>query len=101
MTEVSQAELAAQIEAELERLQVADVLVHTVTTVASLAYRRLGAEQPDLAQVRLAIEALKALVPLLEQEVPDELRRDFRQAISNLQLAYAATASPAADRRPR
>ena len=95
VTELTQEDLTEQIEAELERLTVADVLLHTVTTVASLAYRRLGAEQPDLAQVRLAIDSLTAVVPRLEHEVPDELIRDFRQVIANLQLAYAGVATSA------
>jgi hypothetical protein len=38
----------------------------------------------------LAIEALKALVPVLEGAVPDEAVRDFNQVVANMQLAYAA-----------
>ena len=94
MTDVSHEDLTAQIEAELARLQVADVLLHTVTTVASLAYRRLAEDEPDLAQVRLAIDAMRALVPLLDGAVPDDVLRDFRQAIANLQLTYADVAAP-------
>jgi hypothetical protein len=89
-------DMAAQIEAELARLRVADVLLHTASTVASLAYRRLAEEEPDLDQVRLAIESLRALVPLLEGAVPESVLRDFRQVTANLQLAYAA-AVPAGD----
>jgi len=89
VTELSQEEIAAEIEAELAKLQVSDVLLHTISTVASLAYRRLSELDRDLEQVRLAIEALKAIVPLLEASVPDEVLRDFRQVIANLQLAYA------------
>lgn len=95
VTELTQEDLTEQIEAELERLTVADVLLHTVTTVASLAYRQLGSEEGDLAQVRLAIDSLTAVVPRLEHEVPDELLRDFRQVIANLQLAYAGAATHA------
>jgi len=89
VTELSQEEIAAEIEAELAKLQVSDVLLHTISTVASLAYRRLSELDRDHEQVRLAIEALKAIVPLLEASVPDEVLRDFRQVIANLQLAYA------------
>jgi hypothetical protein len=88
-TDVSRDEIAAQVEAELARLAVSDVLLHTVSTVASLAYRRLSEEERDLEQVRLAIESLKAIVPLLEPAVPAEVARDFRQVTANLQLAYA------------
>ncbi len=58
-------------------------------TVSSLGYRRLGDEEKDLEQAKLAIEALRALVPVLEGSVPEEALRDFGQVVANLQLAYA------------
>lgn len=79
----------------LQQLQVSDLLVQTMSTVSSLAYHRLGEEHRDLAQVRLAIEALRALVPVLDGAVPPELRRDLEQVTANLQLAYAAAVSDA------
>ena len=85
----SEAELAEQLEAELTKLRVADVLVQTVLTVSSLGYRRLGEEDRDLDQARLAIESLRALVPVLKGAVPDEVSRDFEQLVANMQLAYA------------
>lgn len=82
-------ELAAQVEAELAKLKVSDVLLHTASAVASLAYRRLADEQQDLDQVRLAIEALKAIVPLLDASVAEDVAGDFRQVLASLQLQYA------------
>jgi hypothetical protein len=74
----------------LRQLQVSDLLVQTLSTVSSLAYHRLAEEHRDLEQARLAIEALRALVPVLAGTVPPELLRDFEQVTANLQLAYAA-----------
>ena len=74
----------------LQQLRVSDLLVQTLSTVSSLAFHRLGEEQRDLEQVRLAIEALRALVPVLRGSVSDELVRDLEQVTANLQLAYAA-----------
>ncbi|HWL34206.1 MAG TPA: hypothetical protein VNP89_11440 [Gaiellaceae bacterium] len=74
----------------LRQLQVADLLVQTLSTISSLAYHRLADEHRDLEQARLAIEALRALVPVLAGAVPAELTRDFEQVTANLQLAYAA-----------
>jgi hypothetical protein len=74
----------------LRQLQVSDLLVQTLSTVSSLAYHRLAEEHRDLEQARLAIEALRALVPVLADAVPPELTRDFEQVTANLQLAYAA-----------
>jgi hypothetical protein len=79
----------------LRQLQVSDVLVQTLSTVSSLAYHRLAEEHRDLEQARLAIEALRALVPVLAGAVPSELTRDFEQVTANLQLAYAAAVEQA------
>jgi hypothetical protein len=83
-------ELVEQLEAELGRLKVSDLLLQTVYTISSLGYHRLSGENKDLDQARLAIEALKALVPVLDGAVPEEAVRDFNQVLANMQLAYAA-----------
>ena len=81
--------------AALAQLQVSELLVQTLSTVSSLAYHRLSEEHRDLEQVRLAIEALRALVPVLSGSLPPELLRDFEQVTANLQLAYASAVAPA------
>jgi hypothetical protein len=85
-------QLAEQLMADLRRASVSDLLVETCSVIASLGYARLAPDARDLEQVRLAIEALKALAPLL----PDEPARGIRQVIANLQLAFveAAAAPP-------
>jgi hypothetical protein len=80
----------------LRDLKVSDLLVQTLSTVSSLAYHRLSDEHRDLEQARLAIEALRALVPVLAGAVPPELMRDFEQVTANLQLAYAEAAAASA-----
>jgi predicted nucleic acid-binding protein len=60
--------------------------------VSSLGYRSLSDETRDLDQARLAIETLRALLPVLEGAVGEEILRDFKQVTSNLQLAYADAA---------
>jgi predicted nucleic acid-binding protein len=85
----SDEQLVEQLEEELKKLKVSDLLVQTLYTVSSLGYRRLSEEDRDLDQARLAIEALRALLPVLEGSVSDELVRDFKQVTANLQLAYA------------
>ncbi len=88
----SDEELLKQLEEELKTLKVSDVLVQTLYTVSSLGYRRLAEEGRDLDQARLAIEALRALLPVLEGAAGAELVRDFKQVTANLQLAYADAA---------
>ena len=82
MSEPSDAELLRQLEEELKKLKVADLLVQTLYTVSSLGYRKLSDEDRDLDQARLSIEALTALLPVLEGAVGEDVIRDF-------QLAYA------------
>ena len=77
----------------LQQLKVSDLLVQTLSTVSSLAYHRLSEEHRDLEQARLAIDALRALVPVLAGSVPADLLRDFEQVTTNLQLAYATAAA--------
>jgi hypothetical protein len=91
--EPSQEELLAQLEEELAKLKVADVLVQTVFTVSSLGYRSLGEEHRDLGQAKLAIDALRALVPVLKDAVPADVTRDLDQLVANMQLAYAKAAT--------
>ena len=82
-------QLVQQLEEELKKLKVSDLLVQTLYTVSSLGYRRISEEERDLDQARLAIEALRALLPVLEGSATEELIRDFKQVTANLQLAYA------------
>lgn len=93
--QLSDEQLLHRVEEELKKLRVTDLLLQTLYTVSSLGYRRLSAEDRDLDEARLAIEALRALLPVLEGAVGDEVIRDFRQVLSNLQLAYGETAGNA------
>ncbi len=82
---------------QIKRLNVSDVLLSMLPTLAQLGYAKLDPDLRDLEQVRLAIEGMRALVPVLETTVPEEVLRDFRQVIANLQLAYADAAGAGGD----
>ena len=62
--EVGEAEFAARLEEELKRLKISDVLVQTLYTISSLGYHKLGTDHRDLPQARLAIDSLRALLPV-------------------------------------
>jgi hypothetical protein len=89
----SDEQLIQQLEEELKKLKVGDLLVQTLYTLSSLAYRRVSEEDRDLDQAHLAIESLRALLPVLDGSVDEGIVRDFRQVTSNLQLAYADAVS--------
>lgn len=79
---------ADQLVEELRKVKVSDLLVHTCSMLASLAFGKLAPDVRDLDQARLAIDALKAVGPLLDEQP----RRDVQQVVANLQLAYAEAA---------
>jgi hypothetical protein len=85
--------LVEELQEELAKLKVSDLLLQTLYTVSSLGYHRLSGETKDLEQARLAIESLKALMPVLEGSVPEGALRDFQQVLANMQLAYASAVS--------
>lgn len=81
----------------LDRVGVADILLNALSATASLGFRRVSPEALDLPQARLAIEALRALEPVLKDGgVSEELVRDLEQARANLQLAYATAVADSA-----
>jgi hypothetical protein len=80
-----------QLREALERVGVADILVNALSAAASIGFHRVSPEGRDLGQVKLAIEALRALDPVLREAAVDEaIVRDLEQARANLQLAYAS-----------
>jgi len=97
---VAEGELPTEEEVReaLGRVGVSDVLVNALSATASLGFHRVSAETRDLPQARLAIEALRALEPVLrEGGVEESVLRDLEQARANLQLAYASAVAEATE----
>lgn len=85
--------LIQELQAELAKLSVTELLLQTLHSLSLLGYQRLSGEDRDLAQARLAIDSLRALVPVLEGSAPEQALRDFGQVLASLQLAYATAVS--------
>jgi hypothetical protein len=80
---------------QVRELKVGQFLYSACATLASLAYGKL--EAGELDELRLSIDAMRAVVPLLEGQIEAEAERGLRQVVANLQVAYAdavAAASP-------
>ena len=95
-----------QLEAEMERITVDDVLIQTTVTLLNLAARKAGLgappdqeRAPDWDQVREAIEGVRALLPLLEARHADKLG-PIRDTLSRLQMLYAQRAGGSAAAAP-
>jgi hypothetical protein len=90
----------AQLEEQLKTLRVEDVVVQTIVTLVNLGGRRAGLApgteaERDPEQLRLAIEGARALLGLIEEQLgPDG--KAIRDALSQLQLAYAQLSGGAA-----
>ncbi len=85
-------QLRAAYEAEIKQVRIEQVLLENVVTMVNLGMRRTGLapgteDERDQAQVRVAIEAVRALLPLVEQAAPTQ-GRTVRDALSQLQLAF-------------
>ncbi len=105
----------AAYEAELSRISATDMIAQAAVSLLNIGARRLapaeapgadaaaGGAQRDLAQARDAIDAVKALLNILERTIPQELG-PLRDALSRLQMAYArevpAAASGASEEPP-
>lgn len=100
-----EAEVMARLEEEIRGMSVADHLGYMLHSLSALAVGRLGmgpdgAGQRDSVQARLAIEAFKALVGVLEQVRPAGEVKAHRGVLAQLQLAYAGavtTGTPRAE----
>ena len=96
LREPTEDELRAAYEAELKMLRVEDVVVQTVVSLLNLGARRAGLvqgseDEVDLEQARVAIEGVRALLPVIEPQLGPNAAQ-LREALSQLQLAYAQLA---------
>ena len=91
--EPTEEEMRAALEEELKRVRVEQVVTEATVSILNVAVLRAGlvpgseAEQ-DLGQTRVGIEAVRALLPLVEQALGAEQARPIRDALSQLQMAY-------------
>jgi hypothetical protein len=89
MRQPSEEEIRA-LEAEMAKLTVDDVLLQTIVTLLNLGARKAGlteGSEPDLPQVKDAIEGARALLPIVEARHGEELA-PVKDALARLQMAY-------------
>jgi hypothetical protein len=105
----SEEELRAAYEAELSRITSADMMLQAAVSLLNIASYRLAPRAPagpgdpaadgdagsDLEQVRDSIDGVRALLEILERRMAAAELRPLRDALSQLQLAYARDAQAA------
>jgi hypothetical protein len=97
-------ELRAAYEAEMRRLRIEHLLLEHVVAMVNLGMRRTGLSpgteaERDPKQVRLAIESIRVLMPLLEETAPEQISQ-IRSALSQLQLAFVKIGGQQAAKGP-
>jgi hypothetical protein len=111
-TEPSEEQLRAAYEEELSRIDTTDMIAQTAVSLLNIGARRLApavdpapdqaaapgnepAPGQDLEQARDAIDAVRALLEILERRIPVAELWPLRDALSRLQMAYAQAVGPA------
>jgi hypothetical protein len=90
--EPTEEEMRAALEAELKRVRVDQVVLEAAISILNVAVMRAGLvpgseAERDLDQVAVGIEAVRGLLPVVEQ-LAGEQARPIRDALSQLQMAY-------------
>ncbi len=86
-------EIRAAYQQQLRQVHVDDVLVQTVLSLLNMGALRAGLTEGgeadrDPAQLRTAIEGIRALLPIVEGALGQDAG-PIREALSQLQMAYA------------
>ena len=90
----SEEELQRRLEEQLRQVRVQDLLLESVASILNLSARRIGkADERDLEQARIGIEAVRAVVDLLEPGP----REQVREALAQVQMLFAREAQGAGE----
>ena len=85
-------ELRAAYEAEIKQIRIEQILLENIVTLVNMGMRRTGLmpgteDERDPTQVMVAIEGVRAHLPLVEQIAPEQAQ-PIQDALSQLQMAF-------------
>jgi hypothetical protein len=87
--QLSEEELQRRLEEQIKKVRVQDLLLESVASILNLSARRIGKEdERDLEQARVGIEAVRAVLELIDPAP----REQVREALSQVQMLYAREA---------
>jgi hypothetical protein len=101
--ELSEEELRRLVEESLEKVTVADIVLNMMNQLASVGYLKMGLPEGvnlkyrDLAQARLAIDTLEAMIKGSENKIPEQALQPFQGTLANLQMNYVQLKNRAGD----
>jgi hypothetical protein len=83
-------ELRAELEEEIRKVRIEDLLLQSMVSILNLSARRIAKDdERDLEQAKVGIDACRAIVDLL----PEEAQGQVREALAELQMLYAKHAA--------
>ncbi|HST42807.1 MAG TPA: hypothetical protein VLK58_25010 [Conexibacter sp.] len=93
----TEAEMQAALQEELKKVRVEQVVLESALSILNVAIMRAGMmpgteRERDLDQVRVGIEGVRALLPLVELIAGPEQARPIKDALSQLQMVYVQAA---------
>lgn len=102
--QMNEEELRAAYEEEIKKIRVEHVLLENVVTLVNLGMRRTGLmsgteAERDPDQVRVAIESVRAMLPIVELVSPEQAEA-IRPALSQLQMAYVQITGSGGEQPP-
>jgi hypothetical protein len=85
-------ELRAAYEAEVKKIRIEQILLENIVTLVNMGMRKTGLipgteDERDPAQVQIAIEGVRAHLPLVDQVAPEQ-SAPIQDALSQLQMAF-------------
>ena len=84
-TPASEEELQRRLEEQIRQVRVQDLLLESLASILNLSARRIAKEdERDLEQGRIGIEAVRALLDLVEPEA----REQVQEALAQVQMLY-------------
>jgi len=97
--QAEEAEMLARFQEELRRMTVSEHLITMMQSVAALAVRKMGmtaetSSERDMDQAKLAIEAFRVLVPVVESSRPAVEMQAHKSMLAELQMAYVGALQP-------
>ncbi|MHB8779915.1 MAG: DUF1844 domain-containing protein [Candidatus Geothermincolia bacterium] len=91
--ELTEEQLRELLREQMERVTVGDMVEQMMLTLASVGYQKMGipevnAQFRDLAQARLAIDALAALLQAAEGKLDAAKLAPFQSTLANMRLNF-------------
>jgi uncharacterized protein (DUF2267 family) len=87
-------EMIRQLQEEIDKLTTKDIISQMMTSLSSLAYKKMGIPSgvndkfKDKIQAKMAVDAFAALFEVIKDEISAQDTENYQNSLSNLQLNF-------------